>query len=210
MFQNAIDKNTWKILRKLVEIPLLSDFYLAGGSAAAFQLGHRISKDLDFFIPKSFSNYELLQHLSQIQKPQVRQEEQGTLTIILETIPVSFFEYHAKLLSPPVLWESVRLASLLDVALMKIVAIGQRGARRDFVDLYYIIRNKKWSLDDLLTRIPEKYPHIDFPSYHITKALGFFDDAEKEPPLQMLDETYRWDIIPAFFQETAKNLAKKL
>ncbi|MFQ5979278.1 MAG: nucleotidyl transferase AbiEii/AbiGii toxin family protein [Candidatus Heimdallarchaeota archaeon] len=210
MFKSALDENTWKILRQLVEIPFLSDFYLAGGSAAALQLGHRISKDLDFFIATSFSNRELLQHLSQIHKPQVRQEEQGTLTVILETIPMSFFEYHTNLLNPPVLWESIRLASLLDVALMKIVAIGQRGSRRDFVDLYYIIRNKKWSLDDLLARIPEKYPHIDFPLYHFTKSLSFFDDAEEEPPLRMLDKTYRWDVIPAFFKETAKNLAKNI
>ncbi len=210
LFPNTIDSQTWKILQKLAEMPQLREFYLAGGSATALQLGHRISGDLDFFTPESFSVRDLLQELSTIQKPQVRQEEPGTLTVIVENIPISFFEYETKLLKPPVSFESIRIASLLDIALMKIITIGQRGARRDFVDLYYILQNEKWPLKGLLARIPEKYPQIDFPSYLFIRALGFFDDAEKDPPLQMLDEDYRWDKIAFYFKKASKSLIKNL
>lgn len=210
LFPNALDSQTWKIVQKLVEIPLLREFYLAGGSATALQLGHRISRDLDFFTPESFSILELLENLSKIQKPQVRQEEPGTLTVIMGDIPMSFFEYKAKLLKSPISFESVRIASLLDIALMKLVTIGQRGARRDFVDLYYIMQNEKWPFKSLLARIPEKYPQIDFPSYHFIRALGFFEDAEKDPPLLMLDEEYSWDTIVFFFKEASKSLIKNL
>ncbi|MFW9914510.1 MAG: nucleotidyl transferase AbiEii/AbiGii toxin family protein [Candidatus Thorarchaeota archaeon] len=210
MFPNTLDSQTWKILQKIDEMPLLKEFYLAGGSATALQLGHRISRDIDFFTAKSFSIHELLQKLSTIEKPQVRQEEPGTLTVIMGDIPMSFFEYKAKLLKSPISFKSVRIASLLDIALMKLVSIAQRGARRDFVDLYYILQNEKWLLKSLLTQIPEKYPQIDFPSYHFIRALGFFDDAERDPPLQMLDEEYRWEKIVSFFKEESKSLIKNL
>ncbi|MHA2271321.1 MAG: nucleotidyl transferase AbiEii/AbiGii toxin family protein [Candidatus Hodarchaeales archaeon] len=210
LFPNTLDSQTWKILQRLAGIPQLREFYLAGGSATALQLGHRISRDLDFFTTESFSIHDLLQKLSTIQKPQVRQEEPGTLTVIMGDIPMSFFEYNAKLLKSPISFESIRIASLLDISLMKLVTIGQRGARRDFVDLYYIIQSEKWLLESLLNQIPEKYPQIDFPSYHFIRALGFFDDAEEDPPLQMLDEDYKWEKIVSFFKAASKALIKNL
>lgn len=70
--------------------------------------------------------------------------------------------------------EDVALASVLDIGLMKIAAVGQRGRKRDFIDLYFICR-QQFTLDNLLAEMPRKFPNIEYPSYHLLRALENVD-----------------------------------
>jgi hypothetical protein len=116
-------------------------FYLAGGTALALHLGHRRSRDFDFFRAKEFMPQDLLSSLREAGPVRVLQEAAGTLTVVLREVPTSFFRYDYPLLRPT--HESpwgMNLADPEDIAATKLAALAGRGSRKDFVDLYVYTR----------------------------------------------------------------------
>jgi hypothetical protein len=172
-------------------------------------LGHRVSADLDFFTPEMYDPAVLTPHLEEIGTVTVRQQSAGTFVGSLAQTRISFFYYGYPLLEPPAVFRGVRIASLLDIALMKITAISQRGRKRDFIDLYFICKEQGCALDDLLKHIPEKYATLSYPSYHLIRALAYFDDAEKDPPPKMLTR-YSWRQVKSFFEKQARELMREI
>ncbi len=209
MFLKTLTPATQRLFGWLGREPAVRTFYLAGGSAAALQMGHRVSVDLDFFTHEMYEPAVLIPHLERIGKVTVQQQSRGTFVGLLAETQVSFFYYGYPLLQPPTVYRGVRLASLLDIALMKITAISQRGRRRDFVDLYFICKQEGFGLDDLLKRIPKKYVTLSYPSYHLLRALVYFDDAEKDPPLKMLAR-YNWRQVKQFFEKQVRELMREI
>ena len=208
MFFRTFPAPARRIFTRLGGEPLTRAFYLAGGSGAALHLGHRVSMDLDFFTNEAFSPGALTSGLEAIGPLAIQQQKADTLVALLGGAQVSFFHYPYHLLEAPAVYRGVRIASLLDIALMKIVAISQRGRRRDFVDLYAICQ-PNYPLQDILRRLPEKYPSLKYPSCHLLRALAYFEDAEKDPPLQMLVD-YRWCKVKTFFAKKVNELAKQI
>lgn len=209
MFLQTLPHHVQDLLKRLGRLPAVGPFYLAGGSAVALHLGHRISIDLDFFTPED--DYEpkpLLQDLQRAGHLVVRQQRRGTLNATLDGTLISFFVYPHPLLDRcHDLW-GVRVAGLLDLALMKLAAIGQRGRKRDFVDLYQICQSE-YTLDDLLPRMPEKFPGVIYPSYHLLRALAYFEDAEPDPMPEML-LSLDWADVKRFFEAEVRRLMKAL
>jgi len=83
------------------------------------------------------------------------------------------------MLKPERTLKGVRIASIEDIACMKLVAISRRGAKRDFIDLYFIAQHV--GLGELLTLYERKYAEIRYNLVHLKKSLVFFDDAEGVP-----------------------------
>jgi hypothetical protein len=163
----------------------MADFYLAGDSAATLHLGHRVSLDLDLFCLKELRTPLLLLRLQKVGKFDLTKEAWGTLIGVLEGVRVSFFTYPYPLLRPTQKLWGVHIASLLDIGLMKLVAISQSGSRRDFIDLFFICR-QSIPLAVLLASLPQKFSGINYSLPHILRSLVYFDEAEKEPMPEML------------------------
>jgi hypothetical protein len=153
---------------------------------------------LDFFQAAQFHADELSQQLA-LERITLEAEEvsPGTLKGQLAGTAVSFFHYPYPLLSAPLEWEGIRLASLIDIALMKITAIASRGAKKDFVDLYYILQ--RLSPQTVFSRFSEKYPIERLDPYHYLRSLTYFEDAEAEPDPRML-VPWSWEDIKSYFQ----------
>jgi hypothetical protein len=197
------------ILKKVARLPEIDEFYLAGGSAAALYLGHRVSVDLDFFTEQeSYQVEPLLQSIQDVGTLHLQQQSRGTLIGLLDDVQISFFAYPYPLLKDFENLEEIRIASLLDISLMKIVAISQRGKMRDFVDLYFVCQ-ENFALGDLLQRIPQKYPGVTYPSYHLLRSLVYFADAEDDiPPRSLID--WDWEEIKGFFKKEAKAIMQRM
>ena len=194
------------LLSRLAEV---RRFYLAGGTALALHLGHRRSRDFDFFNAREFAPQDLLSVLRSAGEVQVLQEAGGTLTVRIGNIPTSFFHYDYPLLRP--LHDSrwgIQLADPADIAAMKLWAIAGRGSRKDFVDLHAYARAVE-GLERVFERFREKYRGINVDPYHLLRSLCYFEDAEAEPTLDMLDEV-SWDDIKAFFKAEAARLFRVL
>ena len=88
-----------------------------------------------------------------------------------------------------------------DVLGMKLVAISGRGSRKDFIDLYSILRGGL-TLERVFEWLPRKYAQGRINTYHILKSLTYFEDAEREPMPTML-EPFDWGECKAFFVREA-------
>lgn len=180
----------------------LKGFYLAGGTACAIQLGHRISVDLDFFQEAQFQADQLARQLA-LEGITLAAEEvrPGTVKGLLARTAVSFFHYPYPLLSAPIVWEGIRLASLIDIGLMKITAIASRGAKKDFVDLSSILQHL--GPQTVFARFSEKYPIERLDPYHYLRSLTYFEDAETEPDPRML-APWSWEETKDYFKTVIK------
>jgi hypothetical protein len=81
---------------------------------------------------------------------------------------------------------------------MKLTAIADRGARKDFLDLYAIMKSGL-TLKEILAALPKKFPGVNYQKYHFLKALTFFDDAGDEP-LKILSIEESWEDIQEYFR----------
>ncbi len=191
MHKQAINKQTQRVFSEIGK-PLAQDFYLAGGTALAIQLGHRLSIDLDWFTGNQFSNSFLKNKLSGLGNFELTGEDEGTVHGVLDDVRVSFLRYSYPLLFPLIDFENAKLADERDIAAMKIDAVSSRGSKKDFVDLYFLL--EKYSLPELIDFFEKKYSNIKFNKLHILKSLTYFEDAEKEPMPEMLKQA-NWDSI---------------
>ena len=141
MFEESLIKGAKENLALLGRSGVLKDAYLAGGTAAALQLGHRISVDFDFFTPKEFVPAVFSAELSKLGSFDEEQTDKGTVLGKFEGIKFSLFVYEYPLICPPLKYLSLNIADIRDIAAMKIDAVATRGAKRDFIDLYFIGRS---------------------------------------------------------------------
>ncbi len=101
---------------------------------------------------------------------------EDTLLLEVNDIAISLFTYPYSLIKPLTKSEYLNIASLEDIAAMKMIAIIQRGIMRDFIDLYFLL--KKLSLENVLKFAKKKYP--GFNEYLALQSLTYFEYAEKE------------------------------
>ena len=132
------------------------------------------------------------------------QEAGHTLTVISHETKISFFRITDPFIFDASPYRFFHIADVRDIALMKLIAISGRGSRKDFVDLYTILRGSL-TLLECFEFLPKKYPAGRTNTYHILKSLAYFDDAEEEPMPAML-EPFNWDECKAFFVREARTI----
>jgi hypothetical protein len=101
----------------------------------------------------------------------------------------------------------IDLASLKDIAAMKLAAIMDRGTKRDFIDLYFLIKNNI-SLDKMFVFYDKKFKALEGNLYSLLKYLTYFDDAEKSEMPEMLKKV-SWEEVKNFFKKEVVKVAKK-
>jgi hypothetical protein len=183
----GLPKKQVNVLRKVGPQASSSGFYLAVGTALAIYLGHRVSVDLDWFTPNVFEDGMLVAQSLRNSNTQVEvdQVSPGTLHGGVNGVRVTFLQYQYPLLQPLNYWSEMgcNLASLEDLACMKLSAIAQRGARKDFCDIY-ALGKKFFSLQEMLDFYQKKFNIRDIGS--VLYGLVYFDDAESEHMPRML------------------------
>lgn len=185
-------------------------WYLAGGTALALHYGHRKSVDLDFFTSeKDFSLEQFLGNFTGNEKWETTIARTGTIYGVLDGAKISFIAYPFFTPKEPVLdYGFVRILSPRDIAVMKIIAISQRGKKRDFFDLYWYVKHQE-PLKDILRRVPDQYATVTHDFYHILKSLTYFDDAEEDSESSIhFDAT--WASVKKYFQQEIPRLTKEL
>jgi hypothetical protein len=205
MHQEVINPKTKRVLATLGKIKKLKDFYLAGGTALALQIGHRKSLDLDWFSQKNFSPSQLKRDLSFKGRLTVETEDEKTLNCIWQGVKLSFFFYPYRLLFPLINFNNydIKLADERDIAGMKIDAISSRGSRKDFIDLYFLL--SEYSLKELLNLFDQKYAKIKYNRFHILKSLVYFIEAELEPMPEIL-EGVSWPQVKNKLKKEVENI----
>ncbi len=207
MFEQAILPDTLRAIKLVAAIPVIGDGYLAGGTALALQIGHRISVDLDFFTSKKFEPKTLDTQLKQY--PEFVHEGVGWGTVWgkLGETKFSYFYYDYPLLFDTQDFLGIRLADKRDIAAMKVVAIGDRGTKRDFVDLWFLAQ--EYSVDKVLEFYDQKYHKLESNLYHIIRSLSWFEEADREKEMPQMLKPVDWEEVKTFFGSEAKRLAEE-
>lgn len=192
MYTNTLPKGTENVLNTIAPIQYLQQFYLSGGTALALQIGHRESEDLDFFTQKNFSPQLLEEQLSKMRPLESTQREKGTLNTYFEKIKLQFLYYPYRLLEQPFQWNGIFVSAVIDIACTKLITVSDRGSKKDFIDLFVIL--KQMTLAELFNKLEEKYKDIHYNQTHILKSLVYFDDAEGQP-MPRLHIPLEWDDV---------------
>lgn len=205
MFTKALHPDTLRALKLVSKIDLIKKSYLAGGTALALHLGHRISVDLDFFTPQDLDENVLANNLKEI--PEFVEEGKAWRTVwgSVGNTKFSLFYYQYPLINKTTEFEGVPISGKADIAAMKIHAVEERGTKRDFIDLYFLA--KEFSLEEMLKFYDQKYGVLNEHLYSIVRSLDYFADAEIDPDPQMLIPI-SWEEVKKFFKEKAMHLAK--
>ncbi len=190
-----------QVLDDLNRTLTLSQFFLAGGTGLALMLGHRLSRDFDFFSPDLFNEEVLIQKMQGLSDLTIAAKSEHTLHLNLKEIKVSFLGYNYPLLFQTKKYQSetgttIEVADERDIACMKISAISSRGTKRDFVDLYMVAQLYK--LSELFMLFKQKFSLTPYNNVYILKSLTYFVDAELEPMPNML-VSLSWDTVKRFF-----------
>jgi hypothetical protein len=182
-------------------------FYLGGGTAVALHLGHRLSVDLDWFTPVEISDpaglaADLKKGISNVVIDRV---EKRTVHCRVAGVSVTFMDYRYPMLSPSMALEKsgCSIASLDDLACMKLSAMAQRGSKKDFVDLYAICLKHR-TLPELLGLYKRKYSIKDMS--HVLIGLSYMGDAEREKIPEMKWKA-GWGEIKKAFRGWVRELA---
>lgn len=196
----TVAPNTLELLIELMQKPYLQGFNLVGGTSLSLQIGHRISIDLDMFTTEPFDTNDLKSKLEDdFPAFQVILESQNTLITNINDIKVDFIRFKYGFAYPILFEDQIRLVNEKDIASMKLDAITGRGKKKDFFDLFFLL--KRFSLSELLSLYQKKYQHSTI--FHVIKSISYFDDADAEPDPIIIDKKVNW-------MKVKKTLAKEV
>lgn len=170
----------------------LKPFHLVGGTALALQMGHRLSVDLDLFTVEPFEKTMLTDLLS-LHFQEFIVESEGTSMLIthINQVKVDFVKTAYPVLFPHLEVERVRMLDIRDIAPMKLKAVAQRGSKKDFFDIYFLLH--QLPLQEMLRLFSEKFKQHEV--FHIIKSLTFFEDAEHYADPMVFDKSVTWEKV---------------
>lgn len=206
LFEHVIDQNILTITKQFGF--LRERFYLAGGTAIAMQMGHRRSVDLDFFTQSTFEPQEILEQFTPDSVPAIHL---NTLHCIFQDVRLSFLYYPVPLIFPLLEYNQIFMADVRDIVAEKYKTIAQRGAKKDFCDLYAALHSIL-SIEESCHIFRQRFQQTGLNFYSVLKSLTWFTDADEDPEPVWFQTDYstEWADIKSFFGENSHKFSKNL
>jgi len=180
---------------------------LVGGTALALRFGHRSSVDLDLFFHERFDQQAIINTLQETFKERFEYKQQHTqfgIFCFIDQIKVDIVQFPHLPIEESEVIDGIRMYSNADIAAMKIQAILGRGKKKDFWDLYELL--KLFSLQQLIDWHKKKYPN-QMLAISIPHAITYFVDAdESETPVSLKGQT--WEQIKKSISNTVSDYLK--
>jgi Nucleotidyl transferase AbiEii toxin, Type IV TA system len=192
LFYTTVSESTLAILKFIMNNPTFDQFNLVGGTALALQIGHRLSVDLDLFGIEDLNQNKILTELQKYGEVKEGNKSEIFYGVFLDDLKIDFLKYTYSQYLPTVELDGIRMLSKLEISAMKLSAIGSRGTKKDYVDIYFLLQ--EFSLKQMLEAFSTKYPIQN--NIHAFKSLTYFDDAERTEMPTMLNDT-TWEDIKA-------------
>jgi predicted nucleotidyltransferase component of viral defense system len=188
----VLEPSTLDILRAISKANAFADFCLVGGTALALQFGHRLSEDLDFFSATLFDKELIKFELQDIGNWHTDSENKIGLRGKLNGIKTDFVTYRYPYIQPVTVIDGIRMLSLADISAMKLSAITNRGVKKDFYDVFFLL--KQYSFPQLCDWYRQKFETNNL--FMLFKSITYFDDAEQsQTPILLAAQNTSWAII---------------
>lgn len=153
------------------------DFYLVGGTAIALQIGHRESIDFDLFTAKSFGNIAIKNKVNKYRKiDRVLVNKIGEFTFLIEGVRFTFFSYPFAVEANESFNSIIKMPNILTLSAMKAYALGQRAKWKDYVDLYFVLRDY-YSITEI-AKEAKKIFGDEFNEKLFRTQLAYFEDID--------------------------------
>src|SRR3989344_682201 len=182
----------------------IDNFYLAGGRALALQIGHRLSEDLDFFSDSKIKK-TLLPKIEKILEGGTARtgvNNSGELTLESGSIKITFLHYPFPLLFPLLNYKGIRLANIREIACMKAYTIGRRGSFKDYVDIYFVLKEGLEKIENIIADARRKYTEA-FDARLFLEQLLYLEDIQ-DMEIKFLKSRIGREEIKNFFQKKIK------
>jgi len=186
----TIDTKTLELLKNIQEIEVFKKLLLVGGTSLALQIGHRTSIDLDLFGEINIYRDEIIYELNKLGDVKTLHFTNNINIFTINGIKVDIVNYSYPWLQKSLIIDKIKLASIQDIAAMKIAAITGRGTMKDFIVLFYLLQ--QFSLEQILQFYEQKYS--DASIFMALKSLSYFDDANLDIMPKMFDKI-NWENI---------------
>ena len=187
----VLESGTLGILRAVLANEAFQSFNLVGGTALALQFGHRLSIDLDFFTTDPFDKELIKAELIDLGNWSTDSENKIGLRGQLDGIKMDFVTYRYPLLAPTVVIDDIRMLSQADISAMKLSAVTNRGAKKDFYDIFFLLR--RHSFAQLCDWYKQKFQTNNL--FMLLKNITYFNDAESTETPVLLGEKISWETV---------------
>jgi hypothetical protein len=196
----TVDLSTFELLKRLQSLDELRGLRLAGGTSLALQYGHRKSIDLDLFGKLEIGSDELIDVLKTVGEVKVIKDSKRIHTYTIDGIKTDIVEYNYPWIDDVLVYDGLSLASDKDIAAMKLNAVSGRGTKKDFIDVFFLL--KRMDLSAMIELFEKKYN--DGSIYLVLRSLVYFDDAEEDLDPIMFEQ-YNWESIKIFISNAVKH-----
>ncbi len=204
---STIEPHTLDVLKGMMQIPALKDFYLVGGTALALYFGHRQSIDIDLFSTKEFNNEALIAPLEEKFASFTYRNTHNPIGLFgsIDGIKVDLVKHHHHpLIENPVNEDGIRILSIPDIMAMKIAAIMKRGVKKDFWDIAELLQH--YPVEEFIRFYTKKYPSQQL-LVSVPFALTYFIDAdESEDPVSLKGQS--WKTVKKTIQQHVNDFLK--
>lgn len=163
----------------------------------ALHIGHRQSIDIDLFGKSELEADNLIPELNDIGKLTTLKVSKNIKIFEINNIKLDIVTYQYNIIREIKVVDAIRLVSKEDIGAMKLNAITGRGSKKDFVDLYFLL--KDFTFKELINFYFDKYPNGS--EFLLYKSMTYFDDADVQPMPEM--------IIPASWLEIKKLISSE-
>jgi predicted nucleotidyltransferase component of viral defense system len=202
LYTNTISEQTLVLLKQIQAIHLFKELRLVGGTSLALQLGHRESIDLDLFGKLDANKSQVTEVLKKyFDDIQPMSNSIKIHIFAINGVKVDIVDYPYEWICEKIEENDLVLASMKDIAAMKLEAITNRGTKKDFVDLYFLLQH--FSLEEMLEFYSRKFKTNS--SFMILRSLSYFEDADKQIMPKMLIQT-DWEEIKEIIREEIRKL----
>ena len=200
----TVEPRTFSLLKKLMAIPSLQPFSLVGGTALSLRYGHRSSIDLDLFFHEKIDHTTIENEL-RMEFGSVFVYESGHknfgIFCYIQKVKVDIVYYPHLPISAFDEVDKIRMYSSNDIAAMKIQAILGRAKKKDFWDLYELLKN--FTLQQMMDWHKQKYPN-QMLAISIPNAITYFVEAEdSETPVSFKNQT--WNTVKKGIQKAVSD-----
>jgi len=178
------------------------EFYLVGGTAIALHIGHRRSIDFDLFKFNPLRPKKIIETISDFDYPYVvtrRVTEQLNATV--HDVKFTFFQYPFQINATEKLADILKLPTLLDLAAMKAYAMGRRSKWKDYVDLYFLIKDN-YTVSQISDRSTDIFGQL-FSEKLFRAQMSYFEDIDFSEPVEFIGEPIPENTIKDFLTEKA-------
>ncbi|HAQ21347.1 MAG TPA: hypothetical protein DCR40_19270 [Prolixibacteraceae bacterium] len=181
------------------------EFYLVGGTAIALHIGHRRSIDFDLFKFSPIKPQSIIQNISSFNfKYSVTRRVTEQLNVNINNVKFTFYQYPFKINATERLDDILRLPSLLDLAAMKTYALGRRSKWKDYVDIYFMLKDH-FSIKQISDRAAELFGQL-FSEKLFRAQLSYFDDIDYSEPVEFLGPVISNEEIRSFLTDKATDI----